>query len=819
MAAIPAVALIFAAVLIEVRLRKIDRLDDLATRAHHTAEVVDQRLQKLLDLVGVCASSPSLVVRLDLEDFADNCGHFAGRQGGRFVLIALGETHQQILDTGAADTEAPPAYPREKEEPALLELEARSKESGTAVIADVIETGVSRYGIIGAGQHVVLADGRPAMLYVYVDVRSISRLLATLSRSSGSVHALLDPSHRIVARSLHIDRYMFAAAPAWLDEARRNRQPGAELDVSGPTEIGGQWDAGYHPLRVAPGWMAMAVEPRSGSIWPLPMNLQPIVLAVLGLLLSGLSYWNQSHSDRAAARLAEVDRARAEAERSNREKSRLLASLAHDIRSPLVSMLGSLELSAEREDPGGPETRNARRSAEALLQLLDDILEFSYLGSGEVRLAPSPVDLQDLAEELIERFDSPAKGKGLALHLDAETRPLPTVSVDRHRLARVLDNLLSNAIKYTEDGKVTLRITAGEPRSDGIDVTFAVSDTGAGIAPEDVPEVLREFGRLERDVASGAPGTGLGLAICQRILKSMGAKLSIESAQGEGSVFSFTMRLPVATGEDARVDVEPLAGLVVLYAEDEPVTREVTTRRLSAAGAKVVEAQDGAELLEKLASVSPDLILLDLKMPKLDGLATIRHLRATTPQLHCPVFVLTCDISGPRSDEARADGADEVFAKPLQIPPLATAVQARGGDRSPPPRPIGSRPVIAEMPLIDETTFCAVAEAEDETVGNSLVSRCRVSLEADVADLATLVAGGRKEEAIEVAHRSRGLCEVLGATRLAGHLQCLETALAGQGSGRSDAQIAEIQQTLGATLAVMMQLVSDPSDGRRAATG
>jgi signal transduction histidine kinase/DNA-binding response OmpR family regulator len=805
---LPGLLLVIAAVLVDGRQRDAARLDRLASDARIAAEAIDLRLGKLLELTAFCASSPSLLEQVDLVDFARDCGRYATLIGAWAVVVELGETHRQVLNTRTTTGAPLPEYPRAGEFATLLELEARTRAGGTAGIAEVFTGPIARSGVITAGQYIRLADGRDAMLYISTDVGTLSGLLANLAGAGEAVFTLIDPSRRIVARSADIDRYLFAEAPVWMTEALETGTTGALLDQPGPEAIGGTWDVGHHPPGVAPGWMAVAVMPRSEGFLPSRLTAVPLGLALLGLMLSGLSIWALGYRDRTERRLAE-------AERSNREKSRLLASLAHDIRTPIVSLLGALELAEEGGSPGPAPARTARRSAETLLQLVDDILELSFLGSEAYTLTSSPVDLERLAKDVIEEMRDSAMRRGLALRLDV-TGPLPpAVEVDRLRLGQVLRNLLSNAIKYTETGTVALQLLPGTRDGGKLAVTFAVADTGAGIAPKDIPRVFREFGRLDRAVVSREPGTGLGLPICQRILRGMGSELSLESAPGKGSTFSFTLRLPVAAVAASDEAGQPLAGVTILYAEDEPVIRRVTARRLAMAGAEVIEAEDGAAALEHLTTRVPDLLLLDLQMPGLDGVDTLRRLSAGDVPVAFPVFVLTSHISGPRAAEARAAGADEIFTKPVQILPLAAALRARRGGHGAHTPALGAAPERAEEPVIDVREFQAVAETSAEECEEIILPRFRRDLRTETAQLGEALSAGRVEEARRIAHRVRGLCQVLGARQLAARFKGVEDALERDDAAMARQLFVDTEVTLETTLQEMTRLVRDLAQGGR----
>lgn len=473
--------------------------------------------------------------------------------------------------------------------------------------------------------------------------------------------------------------------------------------------------------------------------------------------------------------MADRDRAErrvAEAERRNREKSRLLASFAHDIRSPLISLIGSLELTGEGREPPNGQVRSARESAEALLQLVDDILELSFLGSGELTLHPSPVDLRQLAGALSGQIRPLAARKGLELRLELDPGLPVTIEADRLRLQQVLSNLLTNAVKYSEKGSVTLRIRHEGSASGCATLDVAVIDTGIGLAPEDVPRILREFGRLEREAERRETGSGLGLAIVQRILHGMGTALEVESAPGHGSTFHFRLTLPIPTGQALVDETRPLSGISVLYAEDEPVIRQVTLRRLEEAGARVISAVDGEDALRQLANATPDLMLIDLQMPGLDGVGLIRRLQEAAPDRAYPIFVLTSHISGPQAAEARATGADAVFTKPVQVAALAAAFRARRGDTGQSSPRTGATPDGADEPLLDPDTI----QETISIMGPSLVPEFEEKMRVELAALQAAIEAGDTTLSCEVAHRALGLCLVMGAISLASRLRHIEEA-------------------------------------------
>ena len=799
-ALLPGIAFALLAVLIDAHQQETGRTQRVADHARLAAASVDLRLGELLDLTAFCVSAPALTERFDLASVAENCGRYASWIGAWVVLIETGGTHRQILNTQPDAPAVLPSYPRAEEQGPLLALEAETRRSGATGVADVFTGIIYPGGVVSSGQSLRLADGRSAMLYVGISAQSLSQQLAGLATEGGPIFSLVDPSQRVVARSVGIDEVMFAAAPDWLLPFLRVGMAGTDLGVPGPVPVGGTWDAAYHPLGATPGWMAAAFQPTpvGTQLWA-PLSL-PSAMTLFGIILSGLLLWVMADRDRAAHRVTE-------AERRNLEKSRLLASFAHDIRSPLISLIGSLELIREEHE----NVHSARSSAEALLQLVDDILELFFLGSGALTLHPSPVDLRQVAAALSDQTRPLAVRKGLALRLDLDPNLSVSVEVDRLRLQQVLSNLLTNAVKYTDQGSVTLRIRQEGEQGGRVTLDLAVIDTGIGLSPTDVPRILREFGRLEREAERREHGAGLGLAIVQRILTGMGTSLKVESAPGQGSTFSFRLTLRVAPRGEDRDAARPLTGVVILYAEDEPVIRQVTSRRLEEAGAKVICAEDGEEALRQLGPVTPDLLLIDLQMPGLDGVGLIRRLEEITPERPYPTFVLTSHISGPQAAEARAAGADAVFTKPVQVAALAAAFRARRGDRGLSSPPVGGAVEGAKQPLLEPVKFGELVEMLGPERTAALISTFDANVRADLSALDVAIRAGDLDQAGRLAHRSLGLCLVMGTEALALRLRRIEEA-----AEAGDAEIARglatgIDPILMSTLSEMQSALEPPA--------
>lgn len=771
---LPAIAFVVAATVFHTLEKRNERSTLMAEQARLSAAAIDLQMDRLLSLAGYCATSPAIVRRLDPPRFYESCGRYAEMLQAWVVVVALGEVHQQIINTRSDAPSILPSYPREDEHATLLDVEARSKVSGRPEIANVFTGKVYTDNILSTGQWIRLGDGREAMLYVSVPATAVSEQLIELAGDGDTVLGLVDPSGRVVARSRGIEKLMFTPVPLWFRDDLEAGLSGASLGMPGPDNIGGVWDTGYHPLSIGAGWMAVAVQPVSEGFVLWGFFTFANLLALLGLALTALLVGFNSHCNRAFQQLSASLQAKRAAELRSQEKSRVLASFAHDVRSPLVSMIGSLALMEKRKSTEPAEIQTARTSAESLLQMVDDILELSYLGSDSFVLNPSPIDLRRLSGELVAQANVSARQKGLTVALEIDELVPTTVKVDRLRLQQVLGNLLTNAVKYTEAGTITLRVQSEQEQGGTVDLVFAVADTGVGIGEADLEKIFREFGRLDRQIERRETGTGLGLAICKRILLAMCSELHLESKVGRGSIFSFKLHVPVAHGVEHSREAKPLSGMTILYAEDEEIIRRVTSHQLSDAGATVVEAVDGGDALEKLETLSPDLLLLDIEMPNMDGLEAIRRLQERSPDRHYPVYVLTSHIAGPKAAAARATGTDEVFTKPVQIMPLAAALLAKRGDRGNHTPSMGGADEGDDRALVELERLHLLIGANRKLFLEGHLRDFEARMSEDIARLANYIAEGDLQAAQTLSHRCLGVCLVLGATALGKRLKAIE---------------------------------------------
>ncbi len=366
---------------------------------------------------------------------------------------------------------------------------------------------------------------------------------------------------------------------------------------------------------------------------------------------------------------AALETARRAAESANRAKSAFLANMSHEIRTPMNGVVGMAELlcdtSLSEEQRLFAET--IRSSGEALLVIINDILDYSKIEAERLTLRPEPFDLERTIHEVTMLLQPRAREKGIDLMIDFDMF-LPTRFVgDPGRLRQVLTNLIGNAVKFTEKGHVLTRVVGTEAEDGSQTMHVTVEDTGIGVAPEYLDHIFGEFNQVEDEKNRKFEGTGLGLAITRRLIEHMGGAVWVDSDFGAGSSFGFRVTLPIAE-EPGAVHV-PVSVRRVLAVDDQFINRTILERQLTPCGITVTLCRSGAEALERLAeNADYDVILTDHEMPDMDGLELLRRLRAEGCLL--PVLLLT-------SNPAALRDQDMDFAGMLQKPVLRSELYRR----------------------------------------------------------------------------------------------------------------------------------------------
>lgn len=380
----------------------------------------------------------------------------------------------------------------------------------------------------------------------------------------------------------------------------------------------------------------------------------------------------------------ELLRERQRAEQEARIKSDLISMISHEIRTPLnavmgvAHLLGMTELTAQQQK----FVRILRSSSESLLGLINDILDFSKIEAGKVTVEERIVDLRQLVHGIADNLRVKADEKGLALAVHVDERMPAEVFGDPVKIGQVLTNLLSNAIKFTSTGSVTATLQVLERIADAVSIDFQVSDTGIGIAPDRLPHIFDQFTQANYDIGLKYGGTGLGLSISKKLVELYGSHIAVESELGRGTTFSFALRLrtPEAAGEVAggTADQQALRGLTVLVADDNEVNVLVLTGFLRGWGAELDVVTNGRHAVERIQERDYDLVLMDLRMPELDGYAATRQIRSLPDPKYTrlPIFAVSASTRMGHQHELDNAGFTEFVGKPVS-PEILLAKIAR----------------------------------------------------------------------------------------------------------------------------------------------
>jgi CheY-like chemotaxis protein/nitrogen-specific signal transduction histidine kinase/HPt (histidine-containing phosphotransfer) domain-containing protein len=385
---------------------------------------------------------------------------------------------------------------------------------------------------------------------------------------------------------------------------------------------------------------------------------------------------------------AELIRARDEARASAEAKSAFLATMSHEIRTPMTGVLGMIELL--RTDLS-PEDRtrffdNLEQSASLLMTVLDDVLDFSKIEARNLILERVDFDMVELTRNTLDLFHHSASKKGLLLSMAAPVGRDAMVKGDPVRLQQVMSNLISNAVKFTQSGKVELRL-AIEGTERKRFVTCEVTDTGIGIAPAAIEELFEPFVQADVSTTRRFGGTGLGLAISKRLVEAMHGSIDVESVEGKGTTFRFAVTLEAGTRE---AEVRAVKGqgsarqLSVLLAEDNQINRALVEAIVRRSGHSIHSVENGRLAVAAAETGAYDVILMDMQMPEMDGLAATREIRKGQGACRdVPIIALTADASAERRRFYDNVGLTEFLTKPIDTDLLTERLQMiAGGDHA-----------------------------------------------------------------------------------------------------------------------------------------
>lgn len=403
-----------------------------------------------------------------------------------------------------------------------------------------------------------------------------------------------------------------------------------------------------------------------------------------------------------AHQTAELREANARLEEISRHKSDFLANMSHELRTPMNAIIGFTELLAETA-LDGEQTEYAqtiRLSATSLLSLINDILDLAKIEAGKLDLEVLAFDLPEVMKNVAAMFKIPAKEKGVQVAYAIDARIPSRVVGDNNRLRQILVNLTGNAMKFTEQGRIDILVDHVKDTENGVLARFSVRDTGIGIAESRRQAIFEKFTQADGSTTRKYGGTGLGLAICQQLVSLMDGEISVESEVGKGSTFMFTMPLPVPR-EGAAAVPEAHGGVLmkggkalvdarILLVEDNAVNQKLASIIIAKQGYALDVAADGVEALERIKNQEFDLVLMDVQMPNMDGLAATRKIReieavpeqrkeyVSLRERTAPLQIIGLTAHARKEDEKAcyAAGMNGFLTKPIVKDKLVTTIAA-----------------------------------------------------------------------------------------------------------------------------------------------
>jgi len=536
------------------------------------------------------------------------------------------------------------------------------------------------------------------------------------------------------------------------------------------------------------GRIRMEAKRRDGTLFPIELSISRAWSDQGEIFVSYL----RDVTDQVAAE-QELLRARDAALAAAKAKSDLLAVMSHEMRTPLNGMIGTIELLGDTELTKRQRSllQVMETSGRLLLHHVNDVLDISRLDSGKMPLHPERVDLAVLIDEVFDNQRAAAAANGNSLRANLPPAPQSHVICDPMQLRQVLLNLVGNAIKFTKNGSISVDVIAAEADAEGM-TEFRVIDTGIGIASDEVARIFEDFVTLDASYARSSGGTGLGLGISRRIVQSMGGSISVESSLGQGSTFCVRVPLPLAPVDHPEPLPQNASGhtmephtpalpdqnkrLQVLVVEDNPVNRLVVREMLQAQGHNVHEAHDGEEGVQAAAAHRFDVILMDISMPRMDGLEATRAIRAGNGISHAvPIIALTAHALEDEVTTFLGAGMQLVLNKPVSGKALAKSLK-EALSMAPTPAPTLSHGPASG--LIDADLLTELFETLGAARGADMLLKFLTATDADLPGIAARISAGTQPltDTQREVHKLAGSAAIFGAKALNAALRDMEAA-------------------------------------------
>jgi signal transduction histidine kinase/DNA-binding response OmpR family regulator len=582
-------------------------------------------------------------------------------------------------------------------------------------------------------------------------------------------------------------------APAWDDLVVRVAGGARTVSVSNASAEGTQGD--------------VTGVRRLGTMLGLPMTRDGQLIGVLALARESVEPFSAKQielatvfADQAAIAIEnvrlinEIREKGWQLERALQHKSQFLATMSHELRTPMNGVLGMIDV-LEAEGPGKDQTHTLnmmRESAEVLLRNINDLLDYSRIEAGALRLEELPFVLKDLIDGAVEVFKPQATRKGLSLVGIVASSPADAFIGDPTRVRQVIFNLLSNALKFTDRGGVMLRASA-EPLDGGMArVVLAVTDTGIGISSEQQQRLFKPFSQVDSSITRRFGGSGLGLSIVKQLAELMLGDVTVSSLPGSGATFIVTLKLkPTVIEHVPPVPARPVAASNsapalarahrrALVVDDNPINCEVMLRQLKVLGIPADSAADGFAGFSTWRGGGYDIVFADVHMPLMDGFTMtgeIRGIETAESRKRTPIVAVTADAMSGEEERCKAAGMDDYLAKPVGLDGLRQVLKRWLPDKKeiPVPAPTSAKTATNDTPAIDPSVLDPWVE-NDDAARRSILRRFSETVSASSHDIEQAMACGDLATLQSAAHRLRSGALAVGARVLSSTAAALETA-------------------------------------------